>query len=82
MNKRHVYLMFLMAFLLGFSVLTLKINLVEAQLLTVYIRANGDVDPSWVPIQRNGDVYTFTGDIMVDGDATGMIIERDNMTLD
>jgi len=74
--------MFLAMILMGVLVVSINVHRVEAQLLTVYIKANGDVDPSWVPIQRNGDVYTFTGDIMVDGDATGMIIERDNMTLD
>jgi len=82
MSTKHICSLLLLTVLIGFSVLALKTFRVEAQLQTVFIRANGDVDPSWVPIQRNGDVYTFTGDIIVDGDATGMIIERDNMTLD
>jgi parallel beta-helix repeat protein len=68
--------------LFGFSVLVLRIHRVEAQLVTIYIRANGDIEPSEVLINRTGDVYTFTGDIIVNGDATGMIIERNNMTLD
>ena len=82
MGKKHISSLLLVAVLFGFLALTVKIYRVEAQLQTVYIRANGDIEPSWVPIQRNGDVYAFTGDIEVDGDATGMIIERDNMTLD
>jgi len=82
MSKKHVYSLVLFAVLCGISGLAFTAQRVKAQLPTVYIRANGDVDPAWIPIQRNGDIYTFTGDIMVDGDATGMIIERDNVTLD
>jgi len=82
MHKKHTCTLLLFAVLLGFLVYSLKTYRVEAQLQTIYIRANGDIEPSWVPIQRNGDLYTFTGDIIVDGDATGMVIERDNMTLD
>ena len=82
MSKKHAYSLVLFAVLCGVSALAFTAQRVKAQLLTVYIRANGDVDPAWVPIQRNGDIYTFTGNMTVDGDATGMIIERDNMTLD
>jgi len=47
---------------------------------TIYIRADGSVDPSGAPIQREGDIYTLTGNITSDAD--GIVIERDNMTLD
>jgi len=47
---------------------------------TVYIRSNGSVDPLTAPIERNGDVYTLTGNITSDAD--GIVIERDDMTLD
>jgi nitrous oxidase accessory protein NosD len=30
---------------------------------TIYITADGSINPSTAPIQRAGDVYTFTGDI-------------------
>jgi parallel beta-helix repeat protein len=82
MYKKHIYLAILAATLLGFWLFALNTHQVEAQLQTVYIRANGDVEPAGLPIYRNVDVYMFTGDIIVDGDATGMIIERDNVTLD
>jgi hypothetical protein len=45
---------------------------------TVYIRPDGSVDPSTVPIQRNGDIYTFTDDIHIDS----MVVERDNIIID
>jgi len=46
----------------------------------VYIRSDGSIDPPTAPIQRNGDVYTLTGDIICD--ANGILIERNNLTLD
>lgn len=48
--------------------------------ITVYIRANGTVDPPTAPINRNGSIYTLTASIFNDGD--GIIIERDNVMLD
>jgi parallel beta-helix repeat protein len=47
---------------------------------TIYIRADGSIDPPTAPIQRDGDIYTLTGNITAD--AGGVVIERDNMTLD
>ncbi len=82
MYRKHICALFLVIALFGFLILVFKVHRVEAQPQTIFIRDNGDVEPSWVPIQRNGDIYTFTGDIEVDGDATAIIVERDNMTLD
>jgi parallel beta-helix repeat protein len=47
---------------------------------TVHIRADGSVDPPTAPIQRNGNFYTLTGNISTSAD--GIVIERNNMTLD
>ena len=47
---------------------------------TIYIRADGSIDPPIAPIQRNGNVYTLTQNITSDAD--GIVIERDNITLD
>ena len=47
---------------------------------TVYIRADGSIDPPTAPILRNGDVYTLTDNLM--SNSNGILIERDNMTLD
>jgi len=47
---------------------------------TIYIRADGSIDPSGAPIQREGNLYTLTGNITSDAD--GIVIERNNMTLD
>jgi parallel beta-helix repeat protein len=42
------------------------------------IRSNGSVDPSTAPIQRDGNVYTFTADIV----GYTVASERDNIVLD
>jgi parallel beta-helix repeat protein len=47
---------------------------------TIYINADGRVDPSGAPILRNGDLYTLTGNINSISD--GIVIEKDNIVLD
>ncbi|MGB9671580.1 MAG: NosD domain-containing protein [Candidatus Norongarragalinales archaeon] len=44
---------------------------------TIYIRADGSVDPPTAPIQRDGDVYTFTDNIY-----DSIVIEKDNIVVD
>ena len=46
---------------------------------TVYIRADGSIDPSDAPIQRDGNVYTLTGNITSDAD--GIVVERNNIII-
>jgi parallel beta-helix repeat protein len=47
---------------------------------TIYIRADGSIDPSGAPIYQTGDLYTLTDNIT--SVSNGVVIERDNMTLD
>jgi parallel beta-helix repeat protein len=47
---------------------------------TVHITASGSIDPPDAPIQRSGEVYTLTGNII--GSTDGIVIERDGVTLD
>jgi parallel beta-helix repeat protein len=47
----------------------------------IYIRPDGSIDPSTELIERDGDVYTLTGNIAaVEGDV--IVIQRDNIILD
>jgi parallel beta-helix repeat protein len=49
---------------------------------TIYVRANGTVEGT-DKIQRNGNIYTFLGNISVDGSGIdGIIVERDNIVID
>jgi parallel beta-helix repeat protein len=47
---------------------------------TIYIRADGSMDPSGAPVHRQGNTYTLTGNITSDTD--GIIVERDNIVID
>lgn len=63
--------------LLGILVLAFEVELAEAG-GTVYIRADGSVDPPTAPISSFDNVtYTFTGNIN-----TSLVIERDNIVVD
>jgi nitrous oxidase accessory protein NosD len=44
----------------------------------IYIRSDGNIDPSTVPIQRIGNIYTFTGDLT----NSTIEVERDNTVID
>ena len=43
---------------------------------TVYIRADGSVDPPSAPIDRDGDIYTFSDNINDE-----IVVERDNIII-
>jgi parallel beta-helix repeat protein len=47
---------------------------------TIFIMADGSIDPSTAPMQRNGDVYTLTGNLTSNAD--GIVVERDNIVVD
>jgi parallel beta-helix repeat protein len=63
------------------GMLTLAFNIQPAKASgTVYIRADGSIDPPDAPIRRDGDIYTLTGNII---DVTdGIVIYRSNVVLD
>jgi len=61
-------------------VLAMNVHSVKAWTGTVYIRADGSIDPPDAPIERVGDIYTLTGNIASNAD--GIVIERDDMELD
>lgn len=44
----------------------------------IYIRADGSVDPPTAPIQRDGEIYTFSNNII---NAT-IVVERENVVID
>lgn len=69
----------LMLILLGMFVFTSSLQLVTAS-GPVYIRADGSVDPPGSPLQRNGDLYTLSGNITSNSD--GIVIEKGNIIID
>jgi parallel beta-helix repeat protein len=77
MERKMVSGIMLTLFLL-ISMLTLAFNIQPVKASgTVYIRADGSIDPPTAPIQRNGDVYTFTNDI-----ENSLVVQKDNIIVD
>jgi len=68
--------MVLTLFLIGMLTLAFNVQPVKAS-GTIYIRADGSIDPPTAPIQRIGDVYTFTGNIF-----DSLVVERDDIVID
>ena len=77
MSKRLVLTAILIAVLVGVSSLSFKVQKVEAS-GTIYIRADGSIDPPTVPISTTDNVtYTFTGNVY-----DSIVVERDNIIID
>lgn len=62
--------------LIGMLTLAFNIQSVEAS-GTIYIRADGSVDPPDAPIKRDGDLYIFTDNIY-----DKIVVERSNIVVD
>ena len=69
----------ILLFLLLVSTLTLAFNIkpVKAESGTIYIKADGSIDPPTAPIQRDGGIYTFTNNIY-----DSIVVQRSNITID
>src|SRR5208337_1295247 len=66
--------------LLSVSSITGLIQVAKADGGTIYIQADGLIDPPTAPIYTADNItYTFTGNITADAD--GLVIERDNTVL-
>jgi parallel beta-helix repeat protein len=49
---------------------------------TIYIRADGTIDPPTAPITKSADNLTYTLTADIDSSSDGIVIEKDNITLD
>ena len=80
MKKKRASIILLLV--LSFLMVTLpNVGIVKAE-STIYIRADGIVEGTDT-IQRDGNVYTFLGNISIDvSGIDGIIIERDNIVID
>ena len=79
MSKTILFGLVLTMLSVGMLALASGVHAVKAS-GTAYIRADGSIDPPTAPIQRNGNVYTLTGNITSDAD--GIVVERDNIVVD
>jgi len=74
--RRFVLVMTLIIVTLGMLGVAFRVHRVEAD-GTIYIRADGSVDPSTAQIYRDGDVYAFTDNIYDE-----IVVERSNVVID
>jgi len=79
MRRKTFSVLIFVVLLTGILTSTINIQPVKAS-GTIYIRADGSVDPPTAPIQRDGDYYTLTDNITSSGD--GIVVERDNIIMD
>jgi parallel beta-helix repeat protein len=78
--KKTVTGIILMLLLAGLVKMAFKVQPVLAS-GTIYIRTDGSIDPPTAPIQRVGDIYTLTGNIVIDS-YSGIVIQRDSIVFD
>jgi hypothetical protein len=80
MKRNPIFLMVFLAILVTSSSTALQVLRVEAS-GTIYIRADGSIDPPTAPIYTADNItYTLTGNITADAD--GIVIERSNVVVD
>ncbi len=60
-----------------FNVRLEKVNTQTLELVPIRIQSDGSINPSNVPIQRNGDFYTFMGDI-----CGTLVVDKANIVID
>jgi parallel beta-helix repeat protein len=77
--RRKASYIIVVSLFLSLFVFTFSIQPAKA-IGTIYIRADGSIDPPTAPIKRDGGLYKLTDNIFSDAD--GIVIERNNMTLD
>jgi parallel beta-helix repeat protein len=80
MRRESVFLMVFLIILVASSPATLGVLRVEAS-GTIYIRADGSIDPPTAPISTfDNATYTLTGNITSDVD--GIVVERNNIVVE
>lgn len=79
-----IFLILLSATVLTSSFIVQPVKAVDYWKTTIYIKADGNIEPTNASIQRNGNIYTLTGNIPNSSRATCDVIriEKDNIILD
>jgi hypothetical protein len=76
--KKQVFAVAVVFFCVGLLVFPAGFTGAQVSNPEIHILADGRVVPDSVPISRNGDTYTFTGDIY----AQGILVEKAGVTID
>jgi parallel beta-helix repeat protein len=75
MRKRLVFT--IIFFVLSLMLISVKPASMQVQLETIFIRPDGTINPPNVPIQNNGNVYTFTDNVY-----DPILVQKSNVILD
>jgi len=83
MKKKIFKMLVVMLTLLLMALSTSEFNFYSMAMpgTTIYIKADGTVDPPTAPIQRDGNVYTFMGNIPYPA-YYGIVVQRSNIIID
>jgi parallel beta-helix repeat protein len=73
--KKIVFLVFVLGFL-SIRLFVGLVSLVTAR-GTIYVKSDGSVEPATAPIQRIGNIYTFSANIYDE-----IVVEKDNVVVD
>ena len=77
-NLKYCFLVLISLLIISFILVVSNAQPVKVQSSNaIYIRQDGSVDPSTVPIQRSGDIYTLTGNI-----AGNITVQKYNIVID
>ena len=80
--KRIVSGIMLTLLLISTLVLTFNVQPVKA-IQTIYISADGSIDPPSAPIQRNENLYALTSNIIITSPySDGIVVLKDNIMID
>lgn len=81
MNRIASSLIVALLFLSLFA-FALNIQPAKASTGTIYIRADGSIDPTGAPIRQDGDTYTLTANIVTESGLDGIVIQKGNIVVD
>lgn len=77
MHKTELYIVLILIILTILSVANVPFAKSQSTVDLININADGTIDPSTVPIQRNGNFYTLTGNI-----SGGIAVHKSNILID
>ena len=81
MLRKIIFVTKIALLLVSMFVFAFNIKSVKA-METIYIRADGSIDPPTAPIQKDGNLYALIGNIICEPSVTGIEIECSGIILD
>lgn len=80
MNYKKLWGIVVVSLLFALIILNFNFSAFAVDSPTIFIRADGSIDPPTAPLEKNGDLYVLTEDLVTETNC--ITIERDNTILD